>query len=107
MVSGWSPIFSAASGEGVDKWPSAVAVRPRLIAQRRRIAAARLAESGVLELSRRPPEILLLGASVCQEVKWSSLGQRRISVPISASSCSAACGPMASIWLKSAPPVTR
>src|SRR5580692_9532235 len=30
-----------------------------------------------------------------------------MSVPISATSCSAACGPMASIWLKSAPPVSR
>src|SRR5271166_1597914 len=34
-------------------------------------------------------------------------GIMSMSVPISAMSCSAACGPMASIWLKSAPPVSR
>ena len=59
------------------------------------MTAARLAEGGVRELSRRPPEILLLGASVSQEVKCFSVGQRRMSVPISATICSAACGPMA------------
>jgi hypothetical protein len=79
----------------------------RLIAQPCRMAAARLAEGRVLELSRRPPEIWLLGARVSQEVKCFSEGQRRISVPISAMSCNAACGPMLSIWLKSAPPVSR
>jgi len=77
------------------------------LAQRRRMAATRLAEGGVRELSRRPPEILLLGVSEVQEAKWYSLGQRRMSVPISAMMCSAACGPMESIWLKSAPPVSR
>ena len=82
-------------------------MRVRLIAQRRRTAAARLAEGGVLELSSRPPEILLLGAKVSQEVKCWAVRQRLMSVPISATSCSAACGPMASIWLKSAPPVSR
>src|SRR5271169_6005341 len=69
------------------------------------MTAARLADGGVLELSRRPPEILLLGASVVQEAKWCSVGQRLMSVPISAMSCSAACGPMEWIWLRSAPPV--
>ena len=41
----------------------------RLIARRRKMAAARLAEGGVRELSRRPPEILLLGARASQEAK--------------------------------------
>src|SRR5215467_4097340 len=89
------------------KAPSAVGVRVRLIAQRRKIAAARLAEGGVRELSRRPPEILLLGASASQEVKCLALGQRAMSVPISAISCNAACGPMLWIWLRSTPPVSR
>jgi hypothetical protein len=35
-----------------------------------------LAEGGVLELSSRPPEILLFGASVVQEAKWCSVGHR-------------------------------
>src|SRR5215469_8091669 len=87
--------------------PSAVEVFPTLIAQRRKMVATRLADGGVRELSKRPPEILLLGASEVQEAKWYSLGQRRMSVPISAMICSAACGPMESIWLKSAPPVCR
>ena len=33
------------------------------------MTAARLAEGGVLELSRRPPEILLFGANASQEVE--------------------------------------
>ena len=82
-------------------------MRPRDIAQRRKIAATRLAEGGVWELSRRPPETLLLGANVSQEVKCFAVGQRLMSVPISATICSAACGPMQSIWLRSAPPVSR
>src|ERR1700693_2196963 len=90
-----------------QKAPSAVEVRVRLIAQRRSMTAARLAEGGVLELRRRPPEILLLGANASQEVKCFSVGQGRMYVPISAMICSAACGPMLSIWLKSAPPVSR
>ena len=36
------------------------------------------------ELSRRPPEILFLGARVSQEVKCFSVGHRAMSVPISA-----------------------
>ena len=71
------------------------------------MVATRLAEGGVRELSKRPPEILLLGASVVQDAKWYSLGQRLVSVPISAMSCSAVWGPMESIWLRSAPPVSR
>ena len=39
--------------------------------------AARLADGGVRELSRRPPEILLRGARVSQEVKCLSVGHRR------------------------------
>jgi hypothetical protein len=62
----------------------------RLMAQRRKMAAARLAEGGVRQLSRRPPEILLFGAKVSQEAKCFSVGQRRMSVPISAMSGSAA-----------------
>ena len=52
-------------------------------------AAARLAEGWVLELSKRLPEILLLGASVSQPVKCFSVRQRLMSVPISAISCNA------------------
>ena len=43
----------------------------------------------VWELSRRPPEILFLGASVSQDVKCFSVGHRLMSVPISAISFSA------------------
>jgi hypothetical protein len=68
-------------------------VRVRLMAKRRRMAAARLAEGWVLELSRRPPEILLLGASVSQEVKCLAVFQRLMSMPISATNCKAAWGP--------------
>src|SRR5438309_1317667 len=62
------------------------------MAQRRRTAAARLAEGGVLELRSRPPETLLCGARVSQEVKCCSLRQRLMSVPISPMSCSAVEG---------------
>ncbi len=48
----------------------------------RRMAAARFADGCVRELSRRPPEILFLGARVSQDVKCFSVGQRLISVPI-------------------------
>jgi hypothetical protein len=59
--------FSDAGCQEPVKAASAVEVLPTLIAQRRRMTAIRLAENGVLVLSRRPPEILLLGASVVQE----------------------------------------
>ena len=55
----------------------------------RRMPAARFAEGCVFELRSRPPEILLLGARVSQEVKCFSVGHRFISVPISASKRSA------------------
>src|SRR4249919_767438 len=41
----------------------------------RKITAARLADGSVRELSRRPPEILFLGASVSHEVKCFSVAQ--------------------------------
>ena len=59
--------------------PNAVCVLPRVIAATRRIAAARLAEGGVLELSNRPPEMRFWGARVSHEVKWRSVGQRLMS----------------------------
>ncbi len=57
-------------------------------AQGRKIAATRLAEGGVLEVSRpdgmdlaqTPAGDLVIGASVVQEAKWCSLGRRLISV---------------------------
>ena len=58
----------------------------------RRIAAARLADGWVRELSSRPPEILFWGASVSHEVKCFSVGQRVMSVPISAINFSAVYG---------------
>ena len=59
------------------------------MAATRRMLAARLAEGWVLELRRRPPETRFWGARVSQAVKWCSVGQRRMSVPISAMSLSA------------------
>jgi len=53
------------------------------MAATRSTAAALLADGRVHELSSRPPEILLSGASVSHEAKWPSLGQRDMSVPIS------------------------
>ena len=47
------------------------------------MAAARLAEGWVRELRTRPPETLFLGAKVSQDVKWPSVAQRDMSVPIS------------------------
>src|SRR5580704_16451090 len=41
------------------------------------MTAARLAEGGVREVSRRPPETLWLGARVSQEVKCFSVGAYR------------------------------
>jgi hypothetical protein len=60
----------------------------------RKITAARLADGSVRELSRRPPETLLVGASVSHEVKCFSVVQRRMSVPISAMGFSAVCQPL-------------
>src|SRR6059058_6048202 len=57
----------------------------RFMAAMRKIAAARLAEGCVFELRSRPPEILLWGARVSQDVKCFSVGQRLMSVPISPS----------------------
>src|SRR6266536_236095 len=74
---------------GIIRSGPGVPVRPRLRAERRKIPAARLAEGGVLALRSRPPEILLWGARVSQDVKCFSVGQRAISVPISASRRSA------------------
>ena len=59
----------------------------------RRIAAARFADGWVRELISRPPVILFLGARVSHEVKCFSVGQRVMSVPISAISLSAAWAP--------------
>ena len=56
------------------------------MAHMRSMAAARFANGMVLELMSRPPVILFLGASVSQDVKCFSLGQRVMSVPISAMS---------------------
>jgi hypothetical protein len=47
-----------------------------LVAQRRKAATARLVDGGVRELRTRPPETLLLGASVSNEVKCRSVRQR-------------------------------
>ena len=63
--------------------PNAVWVRPRFMAPRRKMAAARFAEGCVRLLRRRPPEILFCGARVSQDVKCVSVGQRVMSVPIS------------------------
>ena len=78
-----------AEGQAAKNAPSAVCVRPRFMAARRRMAAARLADGCVRLLRSRPPEILLFGASVSQDVKCLSVGQRLMSVPISESSRSA------------------
>ena len=59
----------------------------------RRIAAARFADGWVRELSSRPPVMLFLGARVSHEVKCFSVGQRVMSVPISAISLSAVWAP--------------
>jgi hypothetical protein len=63
----------------------------------RRTTAARLAEGLVRELSSRPPETLLSGAKVSHEVKWRSVRQRDMSVPISEISRRALYGPSPSI----------
>src|ERR1700682_5957571 len=69
--------------------PRAVWVRPRFMAASRRMAATRLADGWVRLLRRRPPDTLLWGARVSQDVKCFSVGQRVISVPISESRRSA------------------
>ena len=50
-----------------------------------------------------PPVILFFGARVSHEVKCPGVGQRLMSVPISAMSFNAVYGPMESIWVRSAP----
>ena len=50
-----------------------------------------------------PPVILFFGARVSHEVKFPGVGQRLMSVPISAMSFKAVYGPMESIWVRSAP----
>src|SRR6266498_685841 len=94
-----------AGGEPPVERAEAVCVRPRLIAAMRNIAAARLADDWVRAERSRPPEMLFLGASVNHDVKCFSVGQRCISVPISASSLSAVTGAMPSICVRSTPPV--
>jgi hypothetical protein len=54
------------------------------MAAMRKMAAARFADGSVRALSKRPPEILFLGASVSQAVKCFSVAPRVMSVPISA-----------------------
>ena len=70
---------------GTELWQTTAGdwVRLKDIAVMRKTAAARLAEDTVLEPSRRPPEILLLGARLSQDVKCFSVGQRVMSVPTS------------------------
>ena len=53
--------------------------------------------------STLPPEILLCGARLSQEVKCLALGQAERSVPHSPTSVSARDGPIPSIWVGSAP----
>ena len=72
----------------------------------RKVTAARLADGSVRELSRRPPEILFLGASVSHEVKCFSVAQRCMSVPSSAINFNAVYGAMPSICVRSTPPVS-
>ncbi len=64
--------------------PSAVLVLPTETAARRSKTAARFADRRVRELSTLPPEILLPGASVNQDVKCFTVGHRAMSVPHSA-----------------------
>ena len=66
--------------------PSAVCVWPTFIADNRKIAAARFAERRVLVFSTLPPDILLPGAKVSQDVKCFSVGHRRMSIPHSPTS---------------------
>ena len=67
------------------------------MAATRSTVAALLADGLVRELSNRPPEILLSGAKVSQEVKWRSVGHRDMSVPTSEIRRRALYGPMPSI----------
>src|ERR687888_2745552 len=69
-----------------EKAPSAVCVWPTCIADNRKIAAARCAERRVLVFSILPPDILLPGAKVSQDVKCFSVGHRLMSMPHSPTS---------------------
>ena len=53
-----------AVGQAAIKGPSTTLVRPRVMAARRRMPAARLAEGCVLAVRSRPAEILFWGPSV-------------------------------------------
>jgi len=61
-------------------------VFPTLTAAIRSSAAARFADRRVLELSKRPPEILLPGAKLNQDVKCLAEGHLLMSSPHSATS---------------------
>jgi hypothetical protein len=74
-----------------------------LTAAMRSRAAARLDDLLVLELSTRPPEILLPGARVSQDVKFLAVGHFLMSSPHSATNRSTVYGPKPWIWLRSAP----
>ena len=62
----------------------AVLVFPTPMAAIRKREVARLDERLVFELSTLPPELLLPGASVSQDVKCLTVGHRVLSVPHSA-----------------------
>ena len=98
--------FVEACGQTAIERAKRVDVRPRVIAAMRRIAAARLADGWVRELISRPPVILLRGASVSQDVKCWSVGQRLMSVPISETSLRAVSAAIPSICVRSTPPVS-
>ena len=83
--------------------PSAVSLRPTVVAASRNNAAARLADRRVRDDSTLPPDILLLGARQSQEVKCFAVGQAVRSVPHSPISLSASEGPSPWIWVRSTP----
>jgi hypothetical protein len=86
-----------------EKAPRAVRVRPTWTADKRKILAARFAERRVLALRTCPPEILLPGANVSQDVQCLAVGQRRMSRPHSPTSLRAVDGLNPCPWLRSVP----
>src|SRR3954464_3088986 len=69
----------------------------------RSTAVARFDDRRVLELRRRPPEILFPGARLSHEVKCLAVGHFVMSSPHSARRRRTVYGPKPWIWLRSAP----
>src|SRR4029450_9331471 len=88
---------------GRERPPGPGAAPPPAPPPSRSSAAARLPERRVRADSTLPPEILLCGARLSQEVKCLALGQAERSVPHSPTSVSARDGTIPSIWVGSAP----